>query len=75
MGYGGEMTKEEIQTDYNKLAGNLGEKVYRLFLPLLEIHHLLHGIFLLNQEAHKVQKEEAASQDVPVGVDPGTTSK
>jgi len=52
------MTKEEIQEEYNKLTAVFGEKVYRAFIPLLEIVSCGQRLMHLNQEMFRIRQEE-----------------
>lgn len=56
------MTKDEINKEYGQAAGTLGEKVYRLFVPLLEMHQIMLRMMHLNQEAWKLNQAEKKTE-------------
>jgi hypothetical protein len=63
------MTRDEIGKEYNQAAATLGEKVYRFFLPVLEMHQILLKMLQLNQEAWKLgeaEKKTAAEKKIAV---------
>lgn len=52
------LTKEQVQTEYNKTAGMLGEKVYQFCLPALEICQMMTYLLALNRAAGELVAEE-----------------
>jgi hypothetical protein len=50
------MTKEQVNEEYRQAAGSVGERVYRLFVPFLELHQVLTRMLFLNQEAWRLEQ-------------------
>lgn len=59
------MTQEEITKEYGQICGTLGERVYRLFVPFLEIHQMMSRMMGLNHEAWKLKQAEAEKKTEP----------
>ena len=54
------LTKEQIQQELPKYMSLLGQKVYTLLVPLLDIRDVVNHCAFLNSSMHKLLKEEAA---------------
>ena len=54
--------KQQIQDDYNKTVGTLGQRVYQLFVPYVEVLTLLQKTLNLNQRMASVLQAEREQQ-------------
>lgn len=65
------MTEEQIKEKHASAVAFVGQKVYQLLLPLIEINEALHHILALNREMYQLKnppkpKEGPADGPMPI---------
>ncbi len=62
------MGEEDIKKEHQGAIIFIGQKVYQLFLPLLEIHEALGRVLQLNREMYALKEKEKKEAAKPVAV-------
>lgn len=52
------MTEEEISKEHNQLMPEIGMRVYRLCVPVLEVWQMMNRVLFLNYEMAKLKKKD-----------------
>lgn len=55
------MTEEEISKEHNQLMPEIGMRVYRLCVPILEVWQMMNRVLFLNYEMAKLKKKDEKS--------------
>lgn len=52
------MTEEEIKKEHNNAITFIGQKVYQMCVPFLELSEALRGVLALNREMYKLKEAQ-----------------